>query len=303
MTMPNFILVGAAKSGTSSLYYYLKQHPQIFMPASRDRKEPDFFTLEGESRERIGPNGTFTMKNAITDIDSYKALFNDVTDEVAIGEASTSYLYSAKAAQRIYHHIPEAKIIAVLRDPVERAYSHFLFSMSNGREPIHDFAKTLQEEDKRIAAGWSFQWHHKHRGFYYTQLQHYYSLFNAEKVRVYLYDDLVSKTNELIQDIFEFLDVDSTFIPNTSKKHNSTLVPKNQALNNLLNRQNPLKDTLKHFIPNTIRRQLSDSLKKKNLGKPILSKIIRKQLIEEYQDDILKLQNLINRDLSKWLEV
>ncbi|MGK7893416.1 MAG: hypothetical protein AB4372_07275 [Xenococcus sp. (in: cyanobacteria)] len=91
--MPNFLLIGAAKSGTSSLYYYLKQHPQIFMPTSREQKEPDFFALEGQSKEIIGPNGTFTMKGAITDLRSYQALFEGVTNEIAIGEASTSYIY------------------------------------------------------------------------------------------------------------------------------------------------------------------------------------------------------------------
>ncbi|NOK71007.1 MAG: sulfotransferase [Chloroflexi bacterium AL-N10] len=303
MVMPNFILIGAAKSGTSSLYYYLKQHPQIYMPASRDQKEPDFFTLEGESIERLGPHGKFIMKNAITDLDSYQALFADVKDEIAIGEASTSYLYSEKAPQRIQHYIPDAKIIAILRDPAERAFSHFLFSLSNGRETTPDFAKTLAQEEERIANNWSFQWHHKRRGFYYTQLKRYYDIFDSSKIKVYLYEDLKDNPVELNQDIFNFLGVDINFEPNVKKQHNPTNVPKNQSLNTLLNRPNPLKDTIKHFLPNSFRKGIADSLKKKNLGKPKLSPKVRKQLIEEYQEDILKLQDLINRDLSKWLEI
>lgn len=303
MTMPNFLLIGAAKSGTSSLYYYLKQHPQIYMPASRDQKEPDFFTLEGESRERIGPYGTFEMRNAITDIESYRSLFEGVTDEIAIGEASTSYIYSVKAPQRIHHYIPDAKIIAILRDPAERAYSHFLFSSSNGREPLNDFAKTLQAEDWRVENNWSFQWHHKRRGFYYVQLQRYFDLFDPRQIKVYLYEDLRSNPAELMQDVFNFLGVDETFVANVNKKHNPTLVPKNQTMNTLLNRPNPIKAVLKSLFPKKLRKSLADSLKQRNLGKPELSKKIRKQLIEEYREDILKLQDLIGRDLSKWLEV
>lgn len=303
MTMPNFILIGAAKSGTSSLYYYLKQHPQIFMPTSRDHKEPDFFVLEGESRERLGPFGKFTMQNAITDIDSYQALFEDVEDEVAIGEASTSYLYSEKAAHRIHHYIPDAKIIAILRDPAERAFSHFLFSLSNGREPNQSFAQTLKEEDKRISEGWSFQWHHKRRGFYFKQLQPYYQLFESEQIRVSLYEDLINQPIELSQKIFSFLAVNDNFIPNTEKKHNPTVVPKNLTLNTLLNRPNILKDTAKRFLPKNLRQRISEPLKKKNLGKPTLPKRIRQQLVDEYREDILNLQDLIDRDLSNWLKV
>jgi hypothetical protein len=303
MVMPNFIVIGAAKSGTSSLYYYLKQHPQVYMPASRDNKEPDFFTLEGESIERIGPNGKHTMKNAITDLESYQALFADVKDEIAIGEASTSYIYSEKAPQRIKYYIPDAKIIAILRDPAERAFSHFLFSLSNGREPIADFGKTLAQEEERIANNWSFQWHHKRRGFYYQQLKRYYDIFDPSQIRVYLFEDITKKPIELTQNIFEFLGVDPSFEPNVKKQHNPTNVPKNQTLNTLLNRPNLIKDTIKHFLPTGFRQGIADSLKKKNLGKPELPKKIRKQLIEEYREDILQLQELINRDLSQWLEV
>ncbi|AFZ47930.1 sulfotransferase [Cyanobacterium stanieri PCC 7202] len=303
MVMPNFIVIGAAKSGTSSLYYYLKQHPEIYMPASRDNKEPDFFTLEGESIQRMGPNGLFTMKNAITDLDSYQQLFAEVKDERAIGEASTSYIYSEKASQRIKYYMPNAKIIAILRDPAERAFSHFLFSLSNGREPIPNFAKTLAQEEKRIANNWSFQWHHKQRGFYYAQLKRYYDIFDSNQIRVYLFEDIKNKPLELTQDIFEFLEVDPSFEANVKKRHNPTSVPKNQTLNTLLNRPNPLKDTIKYFLPINLRKGIADNLKKKNLGKPELSTKIRKQLIDEYREDILQLQDLINRDLSTWLEV
>ncbi|MBP0012190.1 MAG: sulfotransferase [Roseofilum sp. SBFL] len=302
MTLPNFLLIGAAKSGTSSLYYYLKQHPQVYMPASRDQKEPDFFTLEGEEVNRIGPNGTHVMTNAITDLQSYQELFAEVTNEKAIGEASTSYIYSEKAAQRIHHYIPDAKLIAILRQPAERAFSHFLFSLSNGREPVPDFAKTLKEEEDRIAKNWSFQWHHKRRGFYYVQLKQYFDTFDAKQIRVYLYDDLIENPTGLMKEVFQFLEVEDNFSPNVSKKHNPTRVPKNQTVNTLLNRPNPVKAVVKTLLPMKFRKSIADRLKQQNLGKPKLSPKLRKELTEEYREDILKLQDLIGRDLSKWLE-
>jgi hypothetical protein len=267
------------------------------------RKSQIFFTLEGESKEKIGPYGKFVMKNAITDLETYQALFDGVTDEIAMGEASTSYLYSEKAPQRIYHYIPDVKLIAILRDPVERAFSHFLFSLSNGREPIRNFAKTIAREEKRIADNWSFQWHHKRRGFYYLQLKRYFELFDSRQIKVYLYEDLKKDPLGLTQNIFRFLEVDDNFSPNVKKKHNPTKVPKNETLNSLLNRPNLLKTGFNILVPQAIRQPIANYLKQKNLGKPKLSKKIRRQLIEDYREDILKLQDLIERNLSSWLEV
>lgn len=299
MNMPNFLVIGAAKAGTTALYYYLKQHPQIYMSAI---KEPDFFAVEGENLEFPGPNNSIFKLRAIADIETYRSLFDDVSNEIAIGEASTLYLYSPKAPERIKHYIPDAKLIAMLRHPVDRAYSHFLFSVSLGREPIHDFKKALLEENKRIQNNWSHNWHYKQRGFYSEQIKRYYDIFGKDKIQVYLYEDFIANSVKVVQDIYQFLEVDNTFSPNTSKRHNTTLVPKNQTVNQLLNRPNPIKSLLKTLMPSGLRQQLSTHLKKKNLGKPKLSKNLRRELIEVYREDILKLENLLERDLSKWLE-
>jgi hypothetical protein len=105
-----------------------------------------------------------------------------------------------------------------------------------------------------------------------------------------------------MKDIFDFLDVDSSFVPNTQKRHNPTNVPKNQTVNRLFNRPNLVKDTVKYFLPKSLRTQINNTVKKQNLGKPKLSKNVRAELVADYQDDILQLQELIGRDLSKWLE-
>lgn len=304
MTMPNFLLIGAAKAGTSSLYYYLKQHPQIYMPSSRTQKEPDFFSLEGEKLEYPGPHGTFKMRNCITEIETYRALFDPVTTEKAIGEASTSYIYSKKAPKRIQHYIPNAKLIAIIRDPVERAFSHYLYWASQGFEPDtnFDFTKAIQAEPHRIRDGWSYNWHYIQRGFYYVQLERYFHCFDASQIKVYLYEDLVKDGVAVARDIFCFLGEDDTFVPNISKTHNKTIVPKNRTLNQLLNRQNPIKSILKTILPANLHQNIAESLKKRNQGKPKLSPKTRKELIEVYREDILKLQGLIKRDLSNWIE-
>ncbi len=305
MVMPNFLVIGAAKAGTTSLYYYLKQHPEIYMPSSKTYKETNFFALEGETLEYPGPHGTFVMKNCITELETYQSLFQVATNKKAIGEASPVYMYSEKAPHKIKHYIPDVKLIAILRDPVERAFSHYLFWTSQGYEPDTDynFIQAIKEEPKRIQAGWSYQWHYIQMGFYYLQIKRYFDIFDSSQIKVYLYDDFKNNSLAVVQDIFRFLEVDDGFESSTSKIHNQTKTPKNRHVNLFLNRPNLLKTGFNILVPQAIRQPIANYLKQQNVGKPKLSKKIRRQLIEEYRQDILNLQDLIERDLSSWLEV
>ena len=117
MTMPNFLIIGSQKAGTTALYHYLKQHPQIFLSKI---KEPCFFAFEGEELDLRSPTGApvYMNRTAVTTVESYRRLFDTVTDEKAVGEASPIYIICPKAAKRIYHYIPHVRLIAVLRNPV-----------------------------------------------------------------------------------------------------------------------------------------------------------------------------------------
>ena len=147
MTLPNFFIIGAAKSGSTSLYHYVKQHPQIYMSPL---KEPKFFALAGEKLDFPGPGDQENVSRAITDIHSYRNLFQGRTTEIVIGEASVLYLYSRRAINHIWQSIPNAKLIAILRHPVDRAYSNFLSLRRPNHEPIADFSQALQQEEARI---------------------------------------------------------------------------------------------------------------------------------------------------------
>jgi hypothetical protein len=316
--MPNFLIIGAAKSGTTALYHYLKQHPQIYMSPV---KEPRFFAFAGEKLAFCGPGDQRINDSSITDSELYRMLFAGVSSETAIGEASPVYLCSPKAAERIKHYIPEAKLIAILRNPVDRAYSHFMHHIRDGYEPITDFAQALAEEEKRINANWEFTWHYKQCGFYYTQLKRYYDRFHQNQIKVYLYEDFNRDSCAVLRDIFRFLGVDETFIPDTSIRYNVSGVPRNKMLHavlagmKLLSRPTPVHaprrplDTgarwtrVLHsvFFPNALRR-IAIGLRNRNLVKPQLPPQIRRQLSAAYHEDILRLQSLIQRDLSQWLE-
>lgn len=263
MLKPNFLIIGAAKAGTTSLYAYLKEHPQIYMSPL---KETNFFALEGEQLLFQGPGDQdYINKFSITKLEDYELLFQEAANEIAIGEASPLYLYSPKAPERIQHYIPDVKMIAILRNPVERAYSAFLHLVRDSREPLRDFAQALEKEEARICDHWEHIWHYQQAGFYYAQLQRYFAKFNPEQIRVYLFEDLNLNPLGILQDIFQFLGVSETFVPDISVRQNASVLPT-------------------------------------NLAKPALTTQVRQQLIEVYQEDIWRLQKLIQRDLSNWVE-
>ena len=298
MTMPNFLIIGAMKAGTTALYTYLEQHPQVYMSPV---KEPNFFAFEDERMGFLAPQDQEGInRTSVTDIEAYRALFKGVTNEVALGEASHWYLYSPKAPGRIRHHIPDAKLIAVLRDPVERAYSQFLHFVRDGQEPLSDFALAVQEEERRIRNNWAFG-RYASRGFYHAQLKRYFDAFDRRQIKVYLYEDLSADPVGVIQDIFRFIGVDEAFVPEMSVKPNVSGVPRNRTLHALLTRPQRIKAVLQPHLPAGVLRLASD-LRDRNLAKPQLAPEVRRQMIEMYREDILKLQDLIDRDLSKWLE-
>jgi hypothetical protein len=293
MTMPNFLIIGAMKSGTTALYYYLEQHPQIYMSPI---KEPNFFCSE----EQENSEG-----NSAARLGAYQDLFRDVSGEKAIGEASHCYLYRPEAPARIQDSIPDAKLIAVLRNPVDRAYSHFLHMVRNGSEPLADFAQALRVEESGGYQKSKFQ-DYIGRGRYYGQLKRYIDAFGRDQIKVYLYEDLSNAPVDTLQDAFRFLGVDDSFVPDVSLKRNVSGYPKHKTVDKLLRKPNPIKDALKIYLPARLRWHLSkafDELKTRNLAEPpALQPEVRRQLIGVYREDILKLQELIHRDFSGWLE-
>ena len=299
MTLPNFLVIGAQKAGTSAIYYYLNKHPQIYMSSL---KEPGFFHFENEEIDFCGPGDRRYYSCRVTSIEAYKKLFQEVSSEVAVGEASTWYLHSIKAPERIKHYIHDAKLIAILRNPVDRAYSAFMHARREEREPFSNFMEALQEEDARIQNNWGHLWRYKHMSLYATQLKHYYKLFNRNQIKVYLHEDLNNNPANLLKDVFRFLGVEETFTPDLSIRRNVSGIPKNKVLHRFLSEKQSVKNVLKPFFPTPFRERIVSQLVKQNLVKEPLSAEVRQELTKVFQQDIFELQDLLQRDLSKWLE-
>lgn len=306
--LPNFLIVGAAKSGTTSLYHYLRQHPDIFMPSV---KETNFFLGAGETVvEEVGLNGESKTISRVSSLADYQALFERAMTKKARGEASPKYLYYSETAQHIKSEIPDVKIIVILRHPVDRAYSAFLHHVRENQEEHLDFATALHEEPKRIEKGVDPKYHYRNRGFYFRQLVPYYEAFGAENIHVYLYEDLRNDPLSIMRDLFSVLGVDSAFTPDVSAKHNVSGIPKNQVLHKFYHflqgdDQNIIKRLAKRSLPVTLRQRLRGrvvrNLQRTNLTKPSLLPGVRNDLLVGYKEDILQLQDLIKRDLKHWL--
>jgi hypothetical protein len=301
MTLPNFLIIGAAKSATSSLYRYLIQHPQVYGSIA---KEPSFFAFEGEALEFSGPGDHIFNQAAITKLEAYEALFEGVSGEIAVGEASVVYLYSEKAPQRIKHYLPDAKFIVIRRNPVDRALSSFSHLLRDGFEPISDFSQALDAEEERITQNWQHLWHYKRMGFYHSQLRRYFDLFRPDQFAVFTYEEFSAEPLVVIKQIFRFLSVGDSFVPDMSHSLNVSGIPRSKSLHKFLMQRNFVKRSLKPLIPSSIRHLVQKTIVGLNMveERVEITEATRGYLQNEYREDILQLEQLINRDLSDWLK-
>ncbi len=302
--LPNFLIVGAAKSGTTSIYNYLKQHPEIYLP---ENKEPRFFV--SSEFKNINPNDPlFTHANKVITfiLEDYLGLFLDVKDESAVGEASVQYLYFYNSAiPEIKKHLGDVRIIIILRNPADRAFSAHAHLVRDKLESM-SFEECLEIEEERIRTKWFPLHFYKDLGFYYKQVKAY--MENFSRVRVYLYDELMNDSSIVVRDIYEFLNVDPSFVSaNINSQYNVSVVPKVKLLHSFLVKyDHPLKKLLRPLFLGTVGKEKTENLvnhfKNRNLRKRKINPETKKYLIDLYRDDILMLEKLLKRDLSAWLK-
>jgi len=299
--MPNFLIIGAPKAGTTSLFQYLRMHPDIFLSSL---KEPNFFALQGKEPNYTGPGDQRGNRCRVHQLDAYQALFSQPKGAQALGEASTIYLYSETAAENIAKHVPHMKLITILRNPVDLAYSAYLHMRREGREPCQTFEQALAQEKTRIQEGWTPLWHLTAQGEYAKQLKRYYKHFPKQQVKVFFYEAWQNNPQKVLKDILNFLNVDSNIKLDTSKRFNESGKPKHIWLHHLLTKNNPLKQWLKPLLPKRFRRGMMASLTKKNLAQsqePKMLATTRQMLQKHFHDDIKELEILTGQDLSHWL--
>lgn len=280
MTNLNFIVLGAAKAGTSWVHSCLEEHPDIFVPRE---KELHFFSYP---------------ENYYQGIDWYESFFQTRDCQSAVGEVCPSYLTEDSVAQKIYDYNPNIKLIAILRSPIERAYSHYCMDLRSGLLS-EDIDRELTPQNKRVR-----------QGLYYYHIQKFLKLFEAEHIKVLLYEDLKQNPAAFIQEIYAFLKVDSNFSPSILHKRQNQrkALPKFNTLYSYLKSVEKWINENSSYgrgIVNYMRRYgYFDSFHKLNEGQtyPQLSTQAEQKLAEFYQSDLHLLEQMLERDLSFWLK-
>jgi len=295
--LPGFLIVGASKSGTSSIYHYLKQHPDIFL--SDVQKEGRYFSqMEGNFN---GPGDSRVDATITRTPGQYKALFQNYNNEKAVGDISPEYLWFHETAiPRIKSVLGNnVKIIIILRSPVERAYSGYLHFKRDKRETL-SFEEAFEKEDERKKNNWIWAWQYKNSGLYYEQVKAY--LGNFEKTKVIVFDDFRENPQKVLTEICEFIGVNPDVEFDTSYKYNVSGDPKNPVLYKL-----EASRGMVNFIKKLVPKKLVQAAKKRWTGEQQMTRQqmnpeTRKQLVEFFRNDILKLEKLIQKDLSHWLK-
>jgi hypothetical protein len=299
---PNFLIVGAAKSGSTSLYQYLNQHPEVFMPVN---KEPNYFVAEYQQKMNVkSPNYNRSIKRMVFEKLEYYNLYKDVSSkQKIIGEASVTYLYKYDyAIPKIKEELGEyCKIIIILRNPILRAFSQFSYIKELGFEKL-GFLDALKQEKDRLDNNWASTFAYVEQGMFYEQVKAYKN--NFKNVHVLLLEDFVKDKNQEMNKIFNFLGIEPLLKGDYSEVFNSSGVPRFKFLRDFLINNGVIKKILRKLIPIEILRKLSLKIRNLNQGDKLEIDKNEKLLLKNiYEQDINKLENLIKRDLNHWLKV
>lgn len=311
LVKPNFIGIGAARSGTTSLYNWLKVHPQVYMSPIKETNyfshlKPNF-TGPGDDKALNAPierksDGTFVERHAaiVTSWQDYLALFAGSQGFLARGEISPSYLYYPNTAERIKEKLPQCKIIIILRDPIERAFSNYKVLFISGREQL-DFESALEKGECRVERGWEHFWDLKGLGMYYAQVKRYLDTFSRNQIGIWLYEDMRSNPSKFYREVCQFIGVDDSFEPDFAAYNPS--MSGVGTLNRFLRKHRRVTGILKKLIPRPI-ISFTSWIDDRFLAKRLMMKPdTRRYLLDYYREDILKLQELLPQlDVMQWID-
>lgn len=302
MTAPNFLIVGAAKAGTTTLYSLLGQHPQVFLPQA---KEIQFFS---------NVNSLFAST-----IEDYFGLFSRASNYVAVGEVSPSYLYDPIAPKLIYEALGNVKIVIVLRDPVKRAFSNWVHNHNFGIEPL-DFPDAIAAEASRIndpdfrqkcLSNNDQTFFYFSRGCYADQIKRYQEVFGSQNVEVILLDDIAQQFTETMKNLSFFLGIDPKFKFESVKSNQQPNFRSKKIARLFLNARQLRLDRIMHLFPVRLRiviwqafRKLVDLFldghKSGRRVRPESYKCALSNLYIRYSSELDALEDLLNRDFSNW---
>ena len=295
--LPNFVIVGAAKCGTTSLFHYLKQHPDVYLPV---KKELHYFAYDPLRSNAGGPGGARGLAFACATREQYDSYYRDVGAEGAIGEVSPSYFYFAEVSENIKAELGGPRIVILLRDPIEKAYSQYMHLVRDNLESLPFFEGLIAEPD-RAASGWPAMWRYAESSLYSQRVRKYLEVFGAERVKIFLFEDLVRNPGRVLGTLYEFLSTGPGGEVDTSRVYNRTGPPCSRLLADLLARPNPVTAAARRWLPEDLRDRVRNAMLNLNTGrKDAIDDRSRAYLRASFADDVQELERLLGRQLG-WL--
>ena len=302
MSLPDFFVIGAPKAGTTALHVALAQHPQLFMSRT---KEPKHFLTDGPPPTRGGPGDAKTFSEHVWRRDDYERLFDGAQPGQLRGESTPFYLYDHGAQRRIRDAVPHARLIALLRDPVDRAHSNWAHLWSAGLEPEGDFVRACGLEGQRAAAGWAPFWRYLDLGRYGRQLAALYGTFPRERVLVLRYRDLREEPAETLARIVAFLGVDAGHLDEVPTENVTTHASGSWA-NRATSAALRLGDRLDAVLPERpwqqARAALSRRLQREQRPRQPLHAEQRRALLPQLAEDVRLLEEITGDSFDDWLD-
>ncbi|WP_045746914.1 sulfotransferase family protein [Actinoplanes rectilineatus] len=304
MPLPDFLIAGVPKAGTTALHAALTRHPQLFLSPV---KEPKFFLSDGAPPAFGGPGDVQTYQEHVWRRDDYEALFAPAPPGALRGEATPFYLYDLKAHDRIQALVPDVKMIVLLRDPVDRAHSNWTHLWVAGLESEADFLAACAAEEKRRAAGWADFWHYIGLGLYGQQLEHLYQRFSAEQVLLLRYRDLKDSPAATLDRVCSFLGVRTGVLTSIPRENVNRHYVEDNGLNRVLRGLLRAGGTVGHRFPVPLRLAargpLLTLLHRKRGNRPVTTPQERAALLPHFTDDIALLQDVTGQRYDDWLSL
>ncbi|TKV61631.1 sulfotransferase [Nakamurella flava] len=304
MSLPDFLIIGSPKAGSTALHAALAQHPQLFLSTP---KEPKFFLCEAappDPAHQRGPGDAHSAQEWVWRRDRYEALFDAAPPGTLTGESTPFYLWDSSAHERIRRVVPQAKLIAVVRDPIDRAYSNWTHLWCDGLEPEADFLRAVDLEEQRIAAGYAPFWRYLEMGRYGEQLQHLYSVFPREQVFVLRYRRLIDDPATVLDEICTFLGVrtgELTSVPRSNVSNWVPNTPVNQVLRQVVRAGAALGAHVPPQIWRGVEKPLLGVLHRGGRRRPSLTAEQRAALLPRVAPDVHLLSEITGVDHSDWL--
>ena len=297
--LPNFLIVGAAKCGTSSLHKYLDQHPEIFMSKV---KEPRFISSQVTPFPLNGPGDHKVEAWYVKNFEDYAKLFEGAEGFPVVGESSADTLYFHKGTiPVIKKYLGDPRIIIMLRNPVKRAFSAYQHMVRDLREDL-SFEDGLKEEPNRIVNNWELIYHYRTASLYYESVKAF--LENFSSVKVILTEEQEKRPQQILRDIFRFLNVAPDVDVNTEIRYNMSGKPKSQWLHQFFFEGNMARKLaqpiVRKLFSHETRMRIAQKIQEKNLTRLTINPDTKHELQNYFETDIQKLEKLLSRDLSLW---